>query len=543
MADSASKQKAGKQKAGKGKTEGTREVTKAKAVSSAKTRKPETSNAKVSSAKASKSRQPASKQHDDSTGLDLVRHRQAGHLLTNQTAFAIGQRQREVFPLQTLAALPEREAGFDLVSFLQDINQHRRPELIPLRNQRMAASAFTFFRGVPALMAHDHGQAAHSGLLQQICGDCHLLNFGGFASPERNLLFGVNDFDETLIAPFEWDLKRLVASIAIACRVRDWPRHQVSLLVEYCIVSYLNRLQVMRTASPLAIWYDREDENSVLEQTHNPAVKAKRAKAMDKGRQSNSQSMLPKLTEQDPDTGRRQFVDEFPACFHPAADDPFETHTRQFLQTYQQSLPPDRQILLARYELTDIAMRVVGVGSVGTRCAIALFEDGDHEPLILQIKEARPASHRVSGQPVAEHDGERVVLGQKMMQAASDIFLGWATDSEGREYFVRQLKDMKVTVDLEDMDEAYFAEYLRSCGRALGHAHGKAGSPDALLGYVLGTLEPGAEPAARQELVQALTAYAHGYADRNANDYARYMQAVQAGHFTLPQDQGNDGTE
>lgn len=458
------------------------------------------------------------------TLADLTSHRHDGALLTTQTALALGRQQRQLVPHSKLAALPPRPADFDILDFIDQIDANRLPHLLPLRHQRMAASAFTFFRGLPALMAYDLSHQLHTGLLQQICGDCHLLNFGGFASPERNLLFGLNDFDETLVGPFEWDLKRLVASIAIAVQVNRWPVSQIEAWVTLFMQQYLVGLQSLHDASPIEVWYDREDETSILQSIRSRQVRSQWIKAFEKGRRSNSASLIPKLTEKIGKTGKRRFINRFPDCFKPDETDPIAQNLDSFFDNYRQSLSADRQILLDRYALTDMAMRVVGVGSVGTRCGILLLEDGDHEPLILQFKQAwRPALPDLL-QRSPQHDGERIVLGQKLLQPASDLFLGWSTDVAGNTYFVRQLRDMKVSTDLEDMDLAYFETYLRSCGSALAHAHAKAGMGEALLGYL----------GKSDSMARALGQFALAYADRNAHDYAAYMQAMQAGRYPLP---------
>lgn len=461
--------------------------------------------------------------------LDLTRHQHKAKLLNREQGFELGKTQRKAIPRSQLAQLSTRPDGVTALSLYDWSNQGRLENLKTVRAKRMSVSAFAYFRGMPSLMLYDLAwESQHSGIFQQICGDCHLLNFGGFASPERNLLFGMNDFDETLCAPFEWDLKRLATSFVIAAREIKEADKVGLKAVQVMFDAYRQHLLVMMDLSPLQIWYEKIDAQDLIKNTENNAIRKKRQKNIASARQSNTKSVLPKLTEKDPITGQRLFVDEPPLLRHPVNGEPFAKNSVAFFNRYRDSLKYDRQVLFDRYQLTDVALKVVGVGSVGTRSAIALFEDGDREPLILQMKEANPSILNPLLITQAKHEGERVIHGQQLMQAASDIFLGFASyGQQKQQFYVRQLRDMKVSVDLEEMDDIYLYEYAESCGMALAHAHGKAGNADVLMGYL----------GEGQVMIDVLQTYALSYANRNAEDYAEFMQSVERGEIELAGDE------
>jgi uncharacterized protein (DUF2252 family) len=456
--------------------------------------------------------------------IDLTGHTLGNRLMHRERAMRLGKDQRRVIPRGSLGQLADRPADFDLLKVIAQADEGRLSHLIAVRARRMSVSPFAFFRGMPLLMTQDLAREPHSGLLMQICGDCHLLNFGGFASPERNLLFGINDFDETALGPFEWDIKRLITSVVIAA-VDVGLGEQAGLeAVRELLSHYRSHLRHMMTLSPLQVWYESIDADDLLASTENNRIRKKRAKHLSGAYRRTTQSVLPKLTLQDELTGLRQFVDEPPLIWHPAQDEPFGRNVRGFFRRYRETLKSDRRILFDRYQLTDVALKVVGVGSVGTRCAVALFEDGDHQPLILQMKEAR-ASVLAHVLPLRyRHEGQRVIQGQQLMQAASDIFLGFATSGVDKKYYyVRQLRDMKISANLDDMDAIYLLEYARSCGMALAHAHGKAGHPDVLTGYL----------GSNERFSALMVEYARQSAARNAQDYAVFMRAVDAGIIPL----------
>jgi len=447
--------------------------------------------------------------------IDLTRHSYQGKLLTKSEGFKLGKTQRKKIPREQLSQLSERPKGTTALTIYDWSNQGRLEQLKPIRAKRMSVSPFTFYRGMPSLMLFDQAWEQHnSGLFQQICGDCHLSNFGGFASPERNLLFGINDFDETLVAPFEWDLKRLATSFVIAARDIDLADKVGLKAIKTMLNSYRQHLLQNTELSPLQVWYDKVDASTLLENTECRKLRKKREKHLDSAQKRNAHSVLPKLTQQDQETGFRYFVDDAPLLWHPNTDEPFSQSVETFFQQYRDSLKYDRQVLFDRYQRSDVALKVVGVGSVGTRSAIALFQDADREPLILQMKEANPSILSPLFLEKVKHEGERVIHGQQLMQAASDIFLGFSTLE--KHFHVRQLRDMKISVDLADMDDDYFYEYAESCGLALAHAHAKAGNADVLMGYL----------GEGSSIVEVLQQYATQYAERNLKDYQQFMDAV-----------------
>jgi len=458
--------------------------------------------------------------------IDLTRHSYQGKLLTKTEGFKLGKAQRQKVSREQLSQLSQRPKGLTALNIYDWSNQGRLEQLKPIRAKRMSVSPFTYYRGMPSLMLFDQAwEQFNSGLFQQICGDCHLSNFGGFASPERNLLFGINDFDETLVAPFEWDLKRLATSFVIAARDIDLADKVGLKAIKTMLHSYRQHLLKNSELSPLQIWYDKVDATTLLENTECRKLRKKREKHLDSAQKRNAHSVLPKLTEKNEDTGFRHFIDDKPLLWHPKTNEPFAHNLDQFFSCYRDSLKFDRQVLFDRYQRTDVALKVVGVGSVGTRSAVALFQDADREPLILQMKEANPSILSPLFKDKVEHEGERVIHGQQLMQAASDIFLGFSTLD--KHFHIRQLRDMKISVDLTDMDDEYFYEYAESCGLALAHAHAKSGNADVLMGYL----------GEGNKIVDVLQEYAMQYAERNLNDYQQFMNEIADGKLQIAGDE------
>ena len=458
--------------------------------------------------------------------VDLTRHSYRGKLLTKSEGFKLGKTQRKKIPREQLSQLSERPKDTTALMIYDWSNQGRLEKLKPIRAKRMSVSPFTFYRGMPSQMLFDQAwEQHHSGLFQQICGDCHLSNFGGFASPERNLLFGINDFDETLVAPFEWDLKRLATSFLIAAQDVGLGNRVGLKAIKTMLNSYRQQLLENMELSPLQVWYEKVDASTLLENTECRKLRKKREKHLDSAQKRNAHSVLPKLTQQDKETGFRHFIDDEPLLWHPKSNEPFSKNVDEFFRQYRDSLKYDRQVLFDRYQRTDVAFKVVGVGSVGTRSAIALFQDADREPLILQMKEASPSILSPLFPEKVKHEGERVVHGQQLMQAASDIFLGYST--LGQHFHVRQLRDMKISVDLTDMDDEYFHEYAESCGLALAHAHAKAGNADVLMGYL----------GEGNTMVEVLQEYATQSMERNLNDYQHFMNEIADGRIQIAGDE------
>jgi uncharacterized protein (DUF2252 family) len=425
---------------------------------------------------------------------------------TRKERYERGRDLRRACPRSSHAEWRERDPSVDPVTLIEQSNVGRIPGLIPVRNARMAQSSFAFFRGSAILQAHDLLDTPVSGVNVQLCGDCHLMNFGGFATPERNLIFDVNDFDETFPGPWEWDVKRLSVSCVLAARDRGFGAGVARDAARAAVAAYRVTLREFARLSPLDVWY-----------THIPLRDAERF-----ARGRTSESIFPKLTP--PRAGDARIVDDPPLVYHfHHYVEQWDVTIRSFFERYRHSLPEDRRTLFDRYRFEDIAVKVVGIGSVGTRCTIALFVADDTDPLLLQAKEARRS---VLEPPAAtsrfKHQGERVVHGQRLMQAASDIFLGWAEVEGADDYYVRQLRDMKVSVDIGSLRARSLEDYASVCGCALARAHAKAGDAATIAGYI----------GAGHAFDRAIVRYACAYADQVEKDYATFEDAIRSGRIS-----------
>ncbi|MFI6403100.1 DUF2252 domain-containing protein [Streptomyces sp. NPDC050548] len=408
----------------------------------------------------------------------------------------------------------------DPVAVLERQGRDRLPELLPIRYGRMVASPFAFLRGSAAVMAADLASQPHTGLTVQLCGDAHLLNFGLYASPERALLFDLNDFDETFPGPFEWDVKRLAASIAVAARENghgDTKAHRAAL---EATASYRTALRSLARKGELAVWYDRIDADSLLPLVRSARDRRRVESSLTRARRRTSLHAVGKLTETV--DGRRRIVQDPPLLEPAGASD--MAAVRKIFSDYRSTLSEERRLLLDRYRFVDAARKVVGVGSVGTRCFIVLLSGRDQDdPLFLQIKEARKSvleEHLPTGPYV--HPGHRVVAGQRLLQAASDIFLGWMTGPQGRAFYWRQLRDMKGSADVAGMSPAELLAYGRLCGTALARAHARSGDRVAIAAYLGGT----------DTFEHAVADFASAYAGQTAADHAALDAAVAAGVVT-----------
>ena len=438
---------------------------------------------------------------------------------------AIGKGLRAKMARSAHAALPASRR--DPVELLQASNAGRLTHLVPIRYGRMLQSPFNFLRGSAAVMAWDLGHRARSRLVTQLCGDCHLGNFGGFASPERALLFGINDFDETLPGPFEWDVDRLAASFVVAARSAGCAEHICRDAATTVVRAYRTRMAEMARMRAIEQWYHPLEMNTLAQLAKSAETRRRRRKLIKYARLRTSDRVFPRLTEVV--KGRLRIADHPPLIYHPKAP-AFARETAQFWKRYVETLPEERRALLDRYRLVDMAVKVVGVGSVGTRCAIALLMAGPADPLFLQLKEARTSVL----EPYARksryaNNGLRVVVGQRILQAASDIFLGWSRlESPRVDYYVRQLRDMKVSLDLETMAAAEFIEYGEACGWALARAHAKAGDPAIVAGYL----------GRGDAFDRAVTDFAVAYADRTESDHAALAKAVKVGRIHAVVEEG-----
>jgi hypothetical protein len=358
----------------------------------------------------------------------------------------------------------------------------------------------------------------------QACGDCHLANFGGFATPERNLLFDINDFDETLPAPWEWDVKRLVASFVLAARENNLGDAAGRDAATTCARSYRQHLRTFAHMHPLDVWYARVTEADVLGILPAGLRKQVQARFVRDTKRSSSAAEFPKLT--DMVGGRLGIRDAPPLIFHPEAvrEDSFLPMVDRILAQYRETLADDRRALLDAYKIVDAAMKVVGVGSVGRRCWIALLMSASNEPLFLQFKEAVPSVlEPFAGKSVYAHPGQRVVVGQRLMQPASDMFLGWVTSDDGIDYYVRQLRDAKIKPLIETFDARILKLYAEACGWVLARAHSKGGEEGPIDGYL----------GSNDQFDEAMGGFAVAYADQAERDHAALKTAVRKGEIEV----------
>jgi len=410
----------------------------------------------------------------------------------------------------------------DPVGLLIATDKGRLPNLIPLRYGRMMVSPFTFYRGAAAIMASDLALTPATGVNVQACGDCHLLNFGGFATPERKLIFDINDFDETSIAPWEWDVKRLVTSFVIAGRANRFRAADCREAAWSAAQRYREQMAEYAQSPVLDSWYAAIDLEALSATGTDQHLRSfSRKKVLKATDSSEHHHELHKLTHEEGDSPR--ITDSPPLVYH---EDDVRTHQRyhnameRSFREYRATLDPSRRVLLDRYQLVDVAIKVVGVGSVGTQCGVALFISGNGEPLFLQFKEARQSVlEAYAGRSAYDHSGQRVVVGQRIMQAASDIFLGWTIGVDGRHLYVRQLSDVKIKPVVEIMKPLDLRNYARACGWALARAHARSGDAVMLSAYM-------GKGAAFED---AMSAFASAYADQNERDYAKLIAAIRAG--------------
>jgi uncharacterized protein (DUF2252 family) len=430
---------------------------------------------------------------------------------------AQGRALRRAIPRSShaMGALATRPNPIDL---LERSHESRLARLAPVRWGRMSSSAFAFLRGSAMVMAWDLAHLPHGDVDVQACGDAHLCNFGVSATPERRLLFDLRDFDETLPAPWEWDLKRLAASVAVAGRQRGMSSVRIHEAVLGCVRDYRENMREALSLTHLEIWYRRVEAEDVLATSKRSARRYAR-RTMKKARRRTSKRELDRLTVLI--DGTRQIKEALPLVFH-FDDPPVKAETGEVLSGYSSTFSRDRRALFARYQLVDLAYRVVGVGSVGTRCLVALFlGDGDDDPLFLQVKEANRSVLEPFARPCPfANQGERVVQGQRLIQAASDLFLGWKT-THGHDYYVRQLKDMKGTVDIDDMTPETIVDFAALCGRTLAQAHARTGDFCAIAGYL----------GKSDRFDFAIAEFADAYADQTERDYALLLSAVRAGRL------------
>src|SRR5829696_106399 len=463
-------------------------------------------------------------------GVATDPNRAAQTAASHQQRHERGRATRRVVPRTSHAAWTPAQDRPDPVDLLEAQAKDRLPDLLPIRYSRMMASPFAFMRGSAIVMANDLASTPHVGIQAQLCGDAHLLNFGAYASPERALLFDFNDFDETLPGPWEWDVKRLAASLVVAGRDNGFDATDCSEAAQASAASYRQRMAEFSEMGELEVWYSRvgeEEVSGLLSDAKNRKTTSnKLSKTVWKARGRDSLQALSKLTRVV--DGRRVINDDPPLLVRVPDGDEIRVQVNAILESYKRTLQEDRRHLLDRYRFVDTARKVVGVGSMGTRAFVVLLEGrGEDDPLFLQVKEAGPSilESYVESNTYEQH-GHRVVAGQRLMQAASDIFLGWFRGTAGRDFYWRQLKDMKGSANVEGMSPDELIIYADLCGWTLARAHARSGDRVSIAGY-LGKSE---------RFDGAIADFAKEYTDQTERDHAALCAAVKSGRVATDAD-------
>ena len=434
---------------------------------------------------------------------------------------AAGKSLRDKCPRDSHAIWKAPRSRPDPLRLLEASNKGRLQELIPIRYGRMVHTPFTFYRGAALNMAADLAGTPASGLRVQACGDAHLMNFGAFATPERRVIFDINDLDETLPAPWEWDVKRLAASVVVACRNNGIGESNARDAVTSCVRSYRERMADYSAMSVLDVWYSHIDLDDLIATiTDRKARERERKRFAEARARTVLEHDFPKLVQL---TGQGPTIkDNPPLIFHPQDEsrEHMLARARVAFAEYRDSIQEDRRRLLDRFELEDVAVKVVGVGSVGTMCMVMLLMASEQDPLFLQVKQARESVlEPYAGKSIYANHGQRVVNGCRVMQSASDIFLGWTEGKLDRHFYVRQLRDMKFAMMVELFGPTAMTEYAEVCAWALARAHARSGSPAQISGYL----------GKSDTFEKAVARFSFAYADQNERDHEVLRKAVRSG--------------
>lgn len=412
-----------------------------------------------------------------------------------------------------------RSAQRDPIEIIERTNEGRLQELVPIRHSRMSISPFTFYRGAAAVMAADLAAKPNSGVVVQSCGDCHVLNFGAFATPERNIIIDLNDFDETHPAPFEWDIKRLAASLVLAGNSIGMSTKTCQKAAFEMAQSYQIEMAKYAKTRLLDVWYSKIDYQSFIESADHELAVRRRKNLNKEITKSSPESLQKKLIERH--NGSWRFKELPPLLYHAPelSDKVFKAY-----EQYLESLSPDRSGLLKHFQLTDIAMKVVGTGSVGTFCAVVLLVGANDDFLVLQVKEARQSVLEPYTAPCQfANNGLRVVVGQKIMQSASDMFLGWTAGATKRQFFVRQLRDVKMSPNPANWTKFTMLQLSNLAGKVLAKAHAKSGEAMAIADYI----------GKGDRFASSISEYALSYAELTQSDYKLFTDACRSGRLKL----------
>ncbi len=437
----------------------------------------------------------------------------------------MGKSLRDKCPRQDHAVWQAPDNRPDPLALMEESNQGRMPQLIPVRHGRMVQSPFTFYRGAALNMAADLANTPASGVRVQACGDCHLLNFGSYATPERRVIFDINDLDETLPAPWEWDVKRLAASFVLACRNNGFSEDTGRDAVLSFVRSYRERMAEYSEMRVLDVWYASIEAEKLILTIQDEEASNRLKKRLAKARErSVLEHEFPELVHT---IGLAPTIKENPPLIYHLREKGYEEMWANFQSAfahYRETMQEDRRLLLDRFKVTDFAVKVVGVGSVGTFCGIVLLMASEHDPLFLQFKQARPSVlEAYAGKCLHSNHGQRVVHGCRMMQSASDIFLGWTEGDLSRQFYVRQLKDMKIKPMVEVFTPSVMLQYAELCGWTLAHAHARSGEPAKISGYL----------GKSDKFDKAIADFSVAYADQSEQDHAVLMDAVRAGKLEV----------
>jgi uncharacterized protein (DUF2252 family) len=446
------------------------------------------------------------------------------HHAPRNERYEMGKQLRKTCPRRSHAEWQAPANRQDPITLLLASEEGRLPELLPLRHGRMSRSPFTFYRGAAFNMAADLAGTPASGIFVQACGDAHLCNFGGFATPERNVIFSINDLDETLPAPWEWDVKRLATSFVVACRNNKLNDSVAREAAMTCVRSYRMNLAAYSQMKILELMHISLTAEMMISKLKDPKMIARGLKRVEKERgRSIAEDIFPQLGK---GAGKSTFImDNLPSIFHIQGHTPGEISdaVREAFDLYRQTLPPVYSFLLDRYELKDVAIKVVGVGSVGTLCWVLLLMTPDGDTLFLQVKEARPSVlEPFAGKSIYPNHGQRVVNGYRLIQPFSDPFLGWTKAKLGRHYFFRQLRDIKISLKVETFGKTEMIAYADWCGQAMALSHSRSGDAAMLSGY-MGTSDT---------FDKAIASFSFAYADQNEKDYASLKRAIKEGKIT-----------
>jgi uncharacterized protein (DUF2252 family) len=444
-----------------------------------------------------------------------------GHRPSRAELIARGESLRRKCPRNSHAVWKPPMDRPDPVELVKEGNKGRIPELVPIRHGRMIQSPFTYYRGAALAMAVDLGNLPVTGARVQACGDAHLGNFRIFATPERRVIFDIHDLDETLPAPWEWDVKRLTTSFVIAARNNGLSEKRANDAVLTCVRSYREHMAEFSEMRALEVWYHSLDADKLVEAVEDTELRGRAKKRLAKAKaQHTLEYDFPKLADA---TSESPSIRDNPPLiyhWHERGSEDFDAAVQEAFVKYRATLSDDRRVLLDHYELRDITIKVVGVGSVGTFCAVMLLMAGEHDPLFLQVKQASESVlEPYAGKSVYSNHGERVVRGHRLMQSASDVFLGWTEGRFGRQFYIRQLRDAKIKFAIETFDSAELNLFAQWCGWTLARAHARSGEPAVITGYL----------GEGDVFDEAIAAFAVAYADQSEQDHTTLTKAVRAG--------------